>query len=211
MTHESEPDLLVMHALRLKGFAEPSQIVEATALTQEVTVDILDDLSVNGAATHREGRISGWALTAEGRERHRKQLLDERDAAACTELLDRCYQGFLSCNESFKQLCTDWQLRTVDGELVVNDHTDAAHDEVVVGRLGALHRQVLPVLDDLARALRRFGTYPERLTTASDRFQRGEREALARPLSGSYHDVWMELHQDLLLTLDRERAAADGD
>lgn len=25
----------------------------------------------------------------------------------------------------------------------------------------------------------------------------------------SYHDIWMELHQDLLLTTGREREAAD--
>jgi hypothetical protein len=195
----------------LKGFAEPSQIVEATALAEEVTVDVLGDLDADGTAARREGRISGWALTAEGREKHRKRLLDERDASACIDLLDRCYRGFLSCNETFKQLCTDWQLRNVDGELVVNDHNDASYDEAIVGRLGALHGQVLPVVDELAGALRRFGTYSPRLAAANDRFQRGEREALARPLSGSYHDVWMELHQDLLLTLDRERVAADGD
>ena len=211
MAHESEPDLLVMHVLRLKGFAEPDQIVEATALTEQVTIDVLGDLGADGTATRREGRISGWTLTPQGRERHRKQLLDERDAAACTALLDRGYQGFLSCNESFKQLCTDWQLRMVDGDLVLNDHTDAAHDEAIVGRLGAFHGQVLPVLDELTEGLQRFRTYPQRLAMAKARFEHGEREALARPLSGSYHDVWMELHQDLLLTLDRERVAADGD
>jgi len=29
-------------------------------------------------------------------------------------------------------------------------------------------------------------------------------------MSGSYHDLWMELHQDLMCTLGRERTAADG-
>ena len=30
------------------------------------------------------------------------------------------------------------------------------------------------------------------------------------PLSDSYHDVWMQLHEDLLLTLGRDRSTADG-
>jgi hypothetical protein len=38
----------------------------------------------------------------------------------------------------------------------------------------------------------------------------GDTAAFARPMSHSYHDVWMELHEDLLLTLGRERDAADG-
>jgi hypothetical protein len=29
-------------------------------------------------------------------------------------------------------------------------------------------------------------------------------------MSASYHDVWMELHEDFLLTLGRDREAADG-
>jgi hypothetical protein len=210
MAYTSEPDLLVMHAVRLKGFAECEQIVEATGLAEDVTIDILNGFHADGTVTRREGRISGWALTPGGRERHRKRLLDERDAAACTEVLDRGYEGFLCCNESFKQLCTDWQLRIVGGDLVANDHTDTGYDGAIGGRLQELHLEVLPVLEALSSALERFGTYPDRLGAANERFRKGQREALVRPLSGSYHDVWMELHQDLLLTLDRERAEADG-
>jgi hypothetical protein len=29
-------------------------------------------------------------------------------------------------------------------------------------------------------------------------------------LTRSYHDVWMELHEDFLVTLARDRSAADG-
>jgi hypothetical protein len=69
----------------------------------------------------------------------------------------------------------------------------------------------VPLLGGLAGALHRFVRYPVRLHSAFERFQGGDRDALARPLSGSYHDVWMELHQDLLVSLGRQRAEADGD
>ena len=59
-------------------------------------------------------------------------------------------------------------------------------------------------------ALPRFASYALRLTRALERFKGGDGAALARPLSGSYHDVWMELHQDLLLSLAKERGDSDG-
>ena len=34
MTHRSDPDLLVLHALRLKGFAEPPAVAEATGVDE---------------------------------------------------------------------------------------------------------------------------------------------------------------------------------
>jgi hypothetical protein len=55
-----------------------------------------------------------------------------------------------------------------------------------------------------------FNRYVSRLRAALDRLRAGALDALTKPLSGSYHDVWMELHQDLLLALGRTRSAADG-
>ena len=69
------------------------------------------------------------------------------------------------------------------------------------GRRGARRRgRRAPALRALPRALRR---------ARSARFRDGDDDALAKPLSGSYHDVWMELHEDLLATLGRERTDAD--
>ena len=34
MPYKSEPELLVLHALRLKGFAEPPAVAEATAVDE---------------------------------------------------------------------------------------------------------------------------------------------------------------------------------
>ena len=45
------------------------------------------------------------------------------------------------------------------------------------------------------------GRTPARLDDAAWRFVGGDHTALARPLARSYHDVWMELHEDFLVTL----------
>ena len=55
--------------------------------------------------------------------------------------------------------------------------------------------------------LERMRSYAPRLAAALERVERGEREWVARPLIDSYHSVWHELHEDLLLTLDIDRSA----
>lgn len=207
MPDSSSPTMLVMHSLRLKGFAEVAAIAEVTALTEDVVASVISGLQVEGLTTRREGRICGWSLSPAGRSRHLELL---RDANGPRDALEHAYKRFLDANDEFKLLCTDWQLRTVGGEQALNDHTDAAYDAAIIERLAALHADIVPVLDDLAAAVSRFGTYPRRLGSALTRLQGGDQTALARPLSESFHDVWMELHEDLLLSLGKERSMADG-
>ena len=93
---------------------------------------------------------------------------------------------------------------------MINDHADARYDREIVDRLTSHDRQCEPMFDDLSAGLSRFRDYQERLDAALDRLAAGDAAAFATPMSASYHCVWMELHQDLLLTLGRERDDADG-
>jgi hypothetical protein len=52
----------------------------------------------------------------------------------------------------------------------------------------------------LAGAEERMSRYGSRLSAALARVDAGERDAVARPLAGSYDEVWTELHRDLELT-----------
>ena len=49
-----------------------------------------------------------------------------------------------------------------------------------------------------------------RLTAALGRVEAGEIEGLTKPLANSYHDIWMELHEDLIVTLQLTRTEADA-
>jgi hypothetical protein len=158
----------------------------------------------------RTGRVSGYALTAAGRAAH-ASLLDEQVTEAERAGLGVAYEAFLPLNDRFKNVCTRWQTRPgPDGAHETNDHTDPDYDAGVIDELVAVHKDITDGLTPAVEDSPRFGRYPDRFTAALDRVRGGDPAAFTRPMTGSYHDVWMELHQDMLLTLGRERGAADG-
>ena len=199
--------LLVLHTLRLSGFVSGDAVAERTGVDAVTVHAILEQARADGHVVQRSGRISGWILTPDGRAAHARMLGDELAERGCRPEVEAANEAFLALNEPFKQICTGWQLRP-DGSS--NDHVDPAYDAVVVARLEALHPLAVAVTAELAGFLPRFGCYEDDFTAALDRLRNGDTRALAAPLSASYHDHWMELHQDLLSTLGRERSTADG-
>jgi hypothetical protein len=203
----SEPRLLVLHGLRLKGFALPEVVAELVGLDETAVAAELAALQESGLAQYRDGRLTGYALTPAGRQENEAQLAAELDASGFREDLTAGYKRFLELNTELLAICTRWQLREVDGASVVNDHTDRAYDESVVVDLGALHDRVTPICDDLAALLDRFASYGQRLGEAFDKVRGGDIDHFTKPIIPSYHTVWFELHEDLLATLGIERAS----
>jgi hypothetical protein len=155
-----------------------------------------------GLATRRDGRISGWALTPDGRAAHAELIADELAAVGALSTVEDAYGRFLGVNNELLTVCTDWQLR----EGALNDHADAAYDDAVIGRLRRVDDTVQPVARDLSGVLVRFSDYGPRLASALQRVEQGERDWFAKPMIDSYHTVWFELHEDLLATLGIERS-----
>lgn len=202
MGHESHPEFVTLHALRIKGFAPVPTLAEIAALSERDVEQYLTAFERHGHAQYRENR-GLWQLTHDGREVHAERLADEVAAARAAERLAEHYEPFLGFNSEFKQICTDWQLR--DGE--PNDHADADYDRDVLGRLDALHRRADPVVGSMADVLARLGPYSPRLTGVVRRVVAGETNLVTGVMCGSYHDVWMELHEDLILTQGIDRSA----
>lgn len=201
-----EPAATLLLLLRLKAFAPSERLA---ALVDAPTPQVDEDLiafAERGWVQHRTGMAAGWSLTAEGRRHGQELLRSELDAAGTRSELEACYQGFLPLNGELLSVCTDWQTVVVDGTHVPNDHTDAERDAAVLARLEALHRAALPVLDAMADALARFGDYRPRLDRARCHVAEGRTEWIAKPTVDSYHGVWFELHEHLLVTLGRERS-----
>ena len=127
----------------------------------------------------------------------------EREQAEAV-ILD-VYESFLPINDEVKQIVTDWQMRLVDGQIVLNDHSDRSHDEDVIARLQEIDAKVAPAVDSLATALPRFSLYASRLRRALAAIRDGDQTMVAAPIKDSYHTVWFELHEDLLMLSGRER------
>jgi hypothetical protein len=198
---------LVVHTLKVKGLASAEDLAE---ITGRADLDpVLAELTDEALVKLRTGRISGYSLTKEGREAHAGLVAaavtdGERIGVAAT------YDAFLPVNGRFKEVCTRWQMRAAPEGPRPNDHSDAAYDAEVIEELGAVHTDVVGAVAPAAGASPRFGRYTDRFAAALERVRAGEQAAFARPMSHSYHDVWMELHEDLLLTLGRGRDASDG-
>src|SRR5690606_31057819 len=155
----------------------------------------------------RTGRLVGWNLTAEGRGEGERLLAEERDAAGVRSTVEDLHARFQPLNVELLDLCTDWQLRTVDRESRPNDHSAPEHDAAVLERLERLHERTRVWLAELGAALPRFGTYSDRLAEALRHVRSGRTDWFTRPVIDSYHTVWFELHEDLLATLGLERTA----
>ena len=198
-------ELLVLHALRLRSLC-PVEVVAARFDLDVVDVDrVLAAASSAGRVRYREGRLSGWSLTGDGRRYAEGLLAAELEAAGARAGVEDGYLAFLSLNPQVLAVCTDWQVRPGPEGPVVNDHADPERDAEVLDRLRRLHAEVVPVTDRLGAALGRLGGYGDRLGAALDRVLAGDTGWLTRPTIDSYHTVWFELHEDLLATLGRSR------
>ena len=195
---DAEAQFLVLHALRIKGFSAASNVAELSTLDPDRTNAILGALAECGHAKFFEAREL-WQLTPDGKARHATEIV-EAAAAQGTGLREH-YEAFLGLNARLKELCTVWQTRNGD----INDHSDAAYDADRLDDLDRFTAECAHVLDGFATAVPRFAAYRHRLSSASARAVNGETKMFTGVMCGSFHDIWMELHEDLiqLLTIDR--------
>jgi hypothetical protein len=202
MSNASDPFFRTFHALRIKGFAKAETVAEVADLPLSLVEEHLQGLQAREWAQFREAREL-WQLTTVGREEHHIALAEDVGGAHVAAHLHDGYYEFLQLNDRFKALCGDWQLR--DGQ--PNDHTDTEYDHGVVQRLVALDEEAAPVVAMMGMVLARLAPYGPRLARTCQLVVNGETKMFTGVMCGSYHDVWMELHEDLILTQGIDRAA----
>jgi hypothetical protein len=206
MPRPSDPRLLVLHGLRLKGVAADAALAEATGLDMGDVAARLRVLAGEGLVVERTGALRGWSLTPAGRAEHLRAVRDEVDAAGVRGTVSHAYERFRALNAGVLDACSRWQVRTVGGRLVRNDHRDATYDARVVADLARLHEGAEPVVGELAGALDRYRTYGPALREAVAHVEAGDGDWFTKPMMPSFHSVWFELHEDLLATLGIERS-----
>jgi hypothetical protein len=160
----------------------------------------LIDLAVAGLVSNLPGGFGGWGLTDAGRGADAERISEELEKAGTRAAVAAAYKKFMVLNPELLDLCSAWQMRPVDGISTLNDHTDSAYDSRVLSRFTDFHGRANDVCTDLSVAMLRFGRYYPRLTDALNRAKGGALDYVTDNTS-SYHTVWFQLHEDLLVTL----------
>jgi len=199
---EREVEDRLLHELRVRGTApDPGE--------GSGDRTVADDLVGRGFAIRRRSVLM---LTPAGRAE-----ADVRFCLAGTpgtpgtpeeQAVRAAYDRFLPLNRALIQICNDWQVRAGG---VTNDHQDPVYDWSVIDRLVAHDSATGPVLRSLGRQVSRFAQYRERLRGARRHVEADEHDWLLSPRIDSYHTVWMQLHEDLLLGLGLRRAEESAD
>lgn len=196
-------ELKVLQAIRLKGRISPADIA---ATVDEDPAAVAEAVK---AATDAGFLIEGKTvrLSPEGRRRLAELLAAERENVD-QPAIDAAYDKFRSVNADFKELVSDWQLR--NGE--PNTHDDDEYDAAVLARLDEVHARVTPIVASIAAQMPRLASYSDKLAAALAKVQSGETTWLTRPIVDSYHTVWFELHEELIVAagLTRESEAQAG-
>jgi hypothetical protein len=209
VTRDSRPDLLVLHAVRLTGFADTPVIAHRFGLDAAETEETLYDAEARGWVGHTAfAGTAGWSLTESGRAENERLLAAELAGVGGADEVRAVHRGFLPLNARLLRACTDWQLRPAAGDrLAVNDHSDHAWDAGILRELADIGRALTPLADRLGSVLTRFRGYDTRFTTALARARAGEGAWVDRSDVDSCHRVWFELHEDLIATLGLDRHA----
>lgn len=191
---------MVLHTLRCIGFSSLTRVAGTAEFDESDVESELIDLAVAGLVTRVPGEFGGWGLTEAGRSADAERIAEELDACGTRTVATEAYDDFLVLNPELLDLCTAWQLRSIDGVAVPNDHTDSGYDARVLDRLTDLDKRADVVLADLSASMLRFQRYRIRLTDALARARSGELDYVVDSFA-SYHTVWFQLHEDLLVTL----------
>ncbi len=173
--HVSKPDLLALHAVRLRGMADTASAAARFDLGVDATEERLLDAQAFGWVTWSQFAGSGgWSLTSAGREQNERELADELAAARAATRVGRVHASFVPLNARLQRACTDWQLRpTATDPLAANEHTDARWDRAVLAELAGLSSALAPLVRGLSDVLARFDGYGTRFATALGRVQAG--------------------------------------
>jgi pyruvate, orthophosphate dikinase len=192
----------VVRALLIKGSATP----EGLAATLFSSVDeirlFLDRLVADGLA---EPQAGGFRLTSSGKTNSHAYLAADRERWG-TEHALAALDEFQALDHGVKELVTAWQLREVDGAQAINDHADTAYDAQVLEQLASLHQDAREWLSSLGEAPADLHRYVARLERALAAARAGDQRFLASPRVDSYHGVWFELHEVLILLAGRNRS-----
>ena len=205
----SDEATLALHGVRVLGYCSATKVAELYDLAPDATTEHLLDAEARGWVRRMSfGGGDGWSLTDSGREQGERLLAEELDRAGSRGDVRDAHAAFRPLNRELGELMTSWQVRpSREDALAANDHRDAGHDDAVVRRLARLVDRTRPIMDELAQGLDRLGVHQPRIDHALRRIENLENAWVDSPTLPSLNIVWIQLHEDLLATLNIPRGS----
>ena len=167
LSWHSDQELLVLHGVRLGGFATTEAVAERAALPADVVGDQLGVLESQGLVEHMTfGDASGWILTEDGKERDTELLQEELQLSGAQSALRTALENFESGpNAQLVQVITHWQLQSSP------EH--ATTSSAVVQELTELADALEELMVPLTHRLPRFRRYPHQFREAVQKARSG--------------------------------------
>ncbi|HET6666262.1 MAG TPA: transcriptional regulator [Intrasporangium sp.] len=207
--YRSDAATLALHGVRVLGYTSAAKVAALYDLPADSTTEHLLDAEARGWVRRMSfGGVDGWSLTDSGRAQGERLLADELDRAGSRGEVRDAHAAFRPLNHEQGELMTRWQVRpTREDALAPNDHRDPGYDDALVRRLARLVDQTRLVTGQLAQALDRLGVHQPRIDHALRRIQNFENAWVDSPTLPSLNIVWIQLHEDLLATLNIPRGS----
>lgn len=208
MSRHSAPELLILHAVRLLGFADSSAVVARFGTSHDETLNVLSAAESTGWVQHVAfADLDGWSLTEPGKVENERQLASERHNADPEGVITAVYSDFLPLNARLLRAITDWQIKPNEADMLApNDHTDSARDQRIFDEIAALGTELAPLVESLSSVLARFDGYTTRYALALRKARDGQLGWIDKTDVDSCHRVWFQLHEDIVATLGIDRS-----
>ncbi len=191
----------IVRALLIKGVVTVEMLAPAVVAGSEDLGPVLDEMSADGLISDSGALIQ---LTDEGKALGLEMMAADRDAWR-VDNASAALDAFVPLDQRMKEVVTAWQMSEVDGKPVLNDHSDGDYDAAVLERLASLHQDAAAWLESMFDGLPRLEDYSSRLHRAAKLVAEGDHGYIASPRVDSYHSIWFELHEDLILLAGRSR------
>jgi len=196
----------VIRALAIKGSATTEALADGLLSSRELVDPVVRQLVDGGLIESSAGLLR---LTVDGKAKGQQLIAaDARHWGA--DQVQAALEDFHALDVRMKEAVTAWQLREVGGAQVLNDHSDADYDAKVLAQIAHLHDDAAAWLSSM-KGPAQLGRYLERLIRSVKLVGEGDHRFVASPRVDSYHSVWFELHEELILlagtTRDEEAAA----
>lgn len=189
--------LHILHAVRVLGYADTARISERTGAPHHTTEELLLTAQAAGQVTwSRFEDEGGWSLTDAGKTEDERLLARELDRLGVRTVIEAAMADFEPLNDLVVAACTRWQL----AEMGI---TPTGLPDVLTD-LNRAADGLAKLEDRLVAHVARFQGYHDRFTVAVEQAATDPAWITATDRD-SAHQVWFQLHEDLLATLGRSR------